>query len=264
LDSEPKVAGGNLSFNAFERSRHASLHGLAITTLQVPLPVQDLLVSRGATLRDYVENQSIEQETILIGELTNDQAPFWQNLYARVARGANAVFLSSKVFAANGDQNYWLPLNPKGRQIAEASGGEAELYHSDYISKPHLITTGLPTGIMAPPVFGALLATPARFVATAAPDETVVVSLRNTWGKSEDGFTVGIFNHHHGKLIINSFNLIGGVGRPATDRLIVNLLRYAGQTAAADLMSLPNEYANELTRLGIRPDGPDPENRARR
>jgi len=37
---------------------------------------------------------------------------------------------------------------------------------------------------------------------------------------------IGIYNHQKGKFLINSFDLIGNIGQPAADRMILNMVKY--------------------------------------
>ena len=57
----------------------------------------------------------------------------------------------------------------------------------------------------------------------------------------EDGVIIGIYNHHAGKFTVNTFNIIGNLGNPAADRLLLNMAARA----------LPADYEAEPDSLGI-------------
>jgi len=66
-----------------------------------------------------------------------------------------------------------------------------------------------------------------------------------------DGVIVGTYRHHAGKFTVNAFNLLGSLGMPAADRMLVNMAAHAAATAAP-LQPLPEKYDEELDKLGIR------------
>ena len=115
---------------------------------------------------------------------------------------------------------------------------------------------GLQLKLMTPEYYGNLLEDPAFFDAVAVPDETEAVALRcefylNTEAGYEDGVVLGTYSHHAGHFTINGFNLLGHLGNPAADRLLLNLVGEAAADAAP-LQPLPSNYDAEMDSLGIR------------
>ena len=56
---------------------------------------------------------------------------------------------------------------------------------------------------------------------------------------------------HAGHFTINSLNLVYTLGRPATDRLLLNMVKTA-QADAAALTPLPADYDAEMDKLGFK------------
>ena len=73
-----------------------------------------------------------------------------------------------------------------------------------------------------PGIFGNLLRPKARFSGITVPKDVAAV-----WTNlSEDGLVIGIYDYQKGKFLINSFDLIGNIGQPAADRIILNMVNY--------------------------------------
>jgi hypothetical protein len=176
-------------------------------------------------------------------------AALWRSLYARIARGAHAIFLSPGVFAADKDPRRWLVVRGSpGPTVA----GRDWLYHKDVIAKPHPITAGLQTKIMTPDYYGDILSQTMFFRDLPAEGEAVAVAIYCTGYPFEfqEGVMLGIYNHHAGKLTLNSLQLDRMLGHPAADRMLLNMVAHARATAGP-LKPLPKDYEAELRSLGI-------------
>ena len=54
-----------------------------------------------------------------------------------------------------------------------------------------------------------------------------------------------------GRFVLNTLHVRENLGRnPAADRLLVNMLRYAGRDAAKALLDLPADFESQLKTLG--------------
>jgi hypothetical protein len=246
LASVPNASASQLEFTVTEKRKHPDLAKTTVTVLGLSQGVKDLLTSRGATLRDYAAGQTFDKDVIVVGEIAARNAATWRPLYQRIARGAHAIFLSPAAF--NGgpkNPNKWLALGQKGTRTKP---GES-LYHSDTIAKNHAIMSGLPTKVMTPDGYPQLLGGE-FFGGVTVPDETVVVRVYCTTATTWDGLMVGTYKHHAGRFTVNAFDLIGNLGNPAADRMLLNMAAYAGTDAAA-VQPLPANYDMELTSLGI-------------
>lgn len=233
FDKRANAACSELSFVVSDRSRQP--RDLSpITVLGVGRPVREFLAAHGATLRDYAPAQDSDREVILVGEKVADDtdaavAATWQSLYARIAGGAHAIFLSPDVFSDGKDPKRWLAV------CGRPPWGDRDwLYHKDVIAKPHPITAGLQTKIMTPDYYGEILSETKLFREVSAPGEAVAVAIYCTGYpfQFQEGVMLGVYNHHAGKLTLNSLQLARMLGHPAADRLLLNMVAHAQAGAA--------------------------------
>jgi hypothetical protein len=248
LDGRANAASSELSFFVSDRSRQPAGLG-AVTLLGIEQPIRDFLAAHGATLRDYAPGQGTDREVILVGnKVPGDTdaavAATWQSLDARIARGAHAIFLSPSVFAAGNDPRKWLAI---GGSPTVTPGGRDWLYHKDVIAKPHPITAGLETKIMTPDYYGEILSHTMLFQGMPDGGESVAVGMYCTGApfQFQDGVMIGVYQHHAGRLTLNSLQVAGMLGHPAADRLLLNMVAHA-QTTAAPLAPLPDNYEVRL------------------
>lgn len=249
LDQRDNGTAHQLAFFASGKSKHPRL-AFPISVLGVSPSVREFLSASGATVRDYVPDKYFDREVILVGDVVGPGAGAWRSLYAHIARGAHAVFLSPAVFSAEKAPNKWLAVGTKGDQTGDADW----LYHKDVLAKPHPFTAGLQTKIMTPDYYAEILARTKFFRNATPPDDSIAVAIHCTFTGStfdySDGVMLGTYNHDGGRFTLNTFRLAGQLGHPAADRLLLNLLVHANATAAP-LQPLPPTHDAELTSLGI-------------
>jgi hypothetical protein len=270
LGAVGNAAASTVSFTVTDGAHFPGKLG-DITVLGLDKDARDFLTRRGARLHDYAEGERIDREVILVGDTFSDQAKAWRALYARVACGAHAVFLSPQVFRpdldrkrvtwADGERSpvKWLAvdstlkLNTDKRGLVDA---HEALYHKEVVAKRAPAFAGLQPRLMTPEFYGNLLEDAAYFDAVAVPDETDAVAVNCTFDLNVgygyvDGVVLGTYRHHAGHFTINGFDLLGHLGNPAADRLLLNLVADA-ESDAAPLQPMPVGYDGEMEALGIR------------
>jgi hypothetical protein len=243
LDKRANAASPELSF--FVSDRSGQPRGLGpVTVLGVGQPLREFLAAHGAVLRDYAPGQDCDREVIVVGGKVpgdTDAAveATWRSLYARIARGAHAIFLSPGVFAAGKDPKKWLSLSVCG---SPPVGGRDWLYHKDVIAKPHPFTAGLRTKIMTPDYYGEVLSDTVFFRDMTTAGDAVAVAIRCTDYpyQFQEGVMLGTYQYHAGKLTLNCLQLERMLGHPAADRLLLNIVAHARATAAP-LQPLPEK-----------------------
>jgi hypothetical protein len=230
-----------------------------LTVLDVNPKIRRLLTARGATLHEYAEGEAIDREVILVGDAVSDHASAWRSLYGRIARGAQAVFLTPQIFKSEEPHLHWLALvnttelaNNKPGLNTEGDG----LYHKEIIAKDSPIFAGLPHRVLRPDYYGGLLHNSAYFDAVPVPDETAAVTLRGFFDLNrgyhyDDGVVIGTYHFHAGRFTLNGLDLAGNVGNPAADQLLLNLVRDAA-AHAVPLSPLPADFGDEMDGLGIK------------
>ena len=238
------VAGGRLEFTVTQKEKHADLSKTTITVLGVDPRIKALLTSRGATVREFQAGQTFDREAIVVGAAPD--AATWRALYQHIARGAHAVLLKP--------DTRWFALPSWGKGGVDGAGA-GWLYRQEIIARNHPIFRDMPAKVLMPDYYGPLL-NGEYFNKIAVPDESVVIRLWCTMSfrgqvMGTDGVIVGTYRHHAGKFTVNAFNLLGNLGMPAADRMLVNLAAHAAATAAP-LLPLPEKYDEELDKLGIK------------
>jgi hypothetical protein len=254
LNGSTAVAANTLDLTIARTDALPRLTG-TLTACGLDDDARRLLTAQGATVRDYIPGQEFNREVILVGKTLGGEDARWRDLYARIARGAHAVFLSPRVFAGvRGEKKeplHWLALAQRGELISE----QEWLYHKEIVAKAQPEFAGLELRLMTPEYYGQMLADAPFFKDIAPPDQSAAVAIRCLAdGASRfiyrDGLTVGSYRYHSGHFTLNGLDVLGQLGHPAADRLLLNLAATAA-TDAAPLQPLPDEFDLELAGIGI-------------
>jgi hypothetical protein len=251
LNGRPNAAAPTVTFYVTKRESVPKLAGPLILA-GVSGPVRDFLTAQGAAVQDYDPNQAAGKNVIVIGDGFKSDAAGWRALYARAARGAHLVFLANSVFAAPSDALHWLALPNRGILATNPEW----LYHRDYVAKPNPLWTGLQTKLMFPEFFGPMLAHVAFINDIVPPPDVAALGIYSTANldghfEDHDGLALGTYPFHAGHLTLCAFNLLGNIGQPAPDRLLVNMI-LAAQADAAAPVAAPPDLEAELDKLNIR------------
>ena len=87
--------------------------------------------------------------------------------------------------------------------------------------------------------------TPAEVVAAA------FAAGYSTKGGYASGVLMGTYPFGAGRFLLNTFPLLEQVGQhPAADRMMLNLVKFAGETAQGPLADLPSDFDEMLKRIG--------------
>jgi hypothetical protein len=251
LDNRPNAAVAQVPIQVTTRASLPDISGI-LTVAGLPASARQFLIDRKATLHDYVPNEAIDREVIVIGDGFKGNADDWRALYARAARGAHIIFLVNSIFAAPGDALHWLALPNRGKLATNPEW----LYHRDYLAKSGPLWTGLPTKLMRPEFFGSMLARVQFIQDITPPPEAAAMGIyctMNMDGKFEyhDGLALGSFTYHNGSLMLCAFDILENLGQPAPDRLLLNMIKQA-QKDAAPVSNPPAGLAAELDQLNIK------------
>ncbi|MCU0963083.1 MAG: hypothetical protein MUF48_23575, partial [Pirellulaceae bacterium] len=206
------------------------------------------LTERGIRVRSGTASAQTAREVLLVaGRPTGDPAQFFRDLARRIARGSTAVFLTTDTYAKGSDSTGWLPLSSKGRVAPIARW----LYHSDEWAKCHPVFDGLPAGgLLDYAVYRELI--PDVVVMGQEPCGAAIAGgINASWGY-QSGLMVSVHPLGGGELVLNTLRIREHLGRqPVADRLLVNLLRYAGRHATAPLVDLPPDFDAQLQAMGL-------------
>jgi hypothetical protein len=135
------------------------------------------------------------------------------------------------------------------------------LYHKDVIAKTdNPLFAGLPTKLMSPEFYGSLLGNTSYFQGATLPADTAGVAIYSSLTDHYhffDGVMLGTYPFHAGHFTVNTFNILGSMDSPATDRLFLNLVA-AAQADAVPLVPLPADYDAEMDKFGFTDPVPPP------
>lgn len=173
-------------------------------------------------------------------------AASFRELAQRIARGSAVVFLSPNVFANGNQPAAWVPLVHKGNLTALPSW----LYHKDEWAKAHTVFDGLPAGGLMDYTFYRDIISDTAWTGQDVPAE-VVAGATNTSQDYSAGLTVSIHSLGAGRFILNTLYIRENLRQnPAADRLLLNMLRYAGKGAGEPLTDLPADFDSQLKAMG--------------
>jgi hypothetical protein len=218
----------------------------------VPDNVEAWLKSHGATTEAFKGAASVNRELILVGDVSSTgTAEDWKELATRMAKGGSVVFLSPWTFKQGDQSAARLPLAQKG-QVRHFHDG---IYHKECLAKAHPIFDGLQSrallnwyyyGPMIPHVLFEGQDTPADGAVAAA--FAVGYSMP---GGYASGLLTATYKFGNGRFIVNTFPILENLdAHPTADRMLLNLVRYAGDNTGSPLASLPDDFAQQLKAIG--------------
>jgi len=207
------------------------------------------LTDRGVRVRAYSPEAPTAREVILVSRrpAAPGGAVAFAELARRIARGSTAVFLCPEVFAKGDQRAAWVPLADKGDLAALPSW----LYHKDEWAKRHPIFDGLPAGDLMDYTFYREIIPDAAWVAQQAPAEVVAGAI-NTSIDYSAGLLVSVHSLGAGRFVLNTLHIRENLGRPAADRLLLNMLRYGARDVEQPLADLPPDFDAQLKAIGYR------------
>ena len=205
------------------------------------------LASHGIKTRPYTPGPQSTREVILAaGKPAGDAGAVFTDLARRVARGSTVVFLTPDTLARGNDSTGWLPLKARGR----VSGIARWLYHSDEWARRHPIFEGLQAGGLMDYSLYRDLIPDVVFMDIQPADEPVAGGINVSWGY-QSGLTVGVYKLGEGKLVINTLPIRDNLGKvPQAERLLRNMLRFAGRDAGGSPAALPADFDAYLKAVG--------------
>ena len=200
--------------------------------------------------RKFSPSAPNEREVILVGRkpASPNGPEAWQELARRMARGSTVVFLSPAVFKKGDKPTGWLPLANKGSLVALPSW----LYHKDEWAKRHPVFAGLPCGGLMDYTFYREIISDVAWVGLDAPAEAVA-GATNTSQDYSAGLSLAKYRCGAGGFILNTLLIRENLStHPVAERLLRNMLQYAGCDHQEPLANLPPDFDAQLHTLGYK------------
>jgi len=209
--------------------------------------LSEWLTQRGIKNRPYAPGQQTAREVILAsGAPTAEPGVVFKDLAQRIARGSTVIFLTTDTYAKENESTGWLPLRTKGN----VSGIARWLYHSDEWCKSHPIFEGMQAGGLMDYSYYRELIPDVVFMGIEPAADPVAGGINASWGY-QSGLMVAVYKLGAGEFILNSLLIRDNLGRvPQAERLLRNMLRFAGRDVAQPLADLPAGFDEELKAMG--------------
>ena len=238
----------------FHLSDPASLPRLSqsLTLWGVAPSVQAWLEAHGASGAQFSSTAPGHRELILVGDVSslNTTADHWKDLALRLARGSSVIFLSPNAFKRGNESTGWLPLATKGRAYSFYDW----LYHKECVAKAHPIFDGLQSNAMLDWYYYDQMIPHYLFDGQETPDEVVAAAFATGYpvrGGYASGILIGSYQFGAGKFLINTFPILDHLdGHPVADRLLINMIRFAGTHEKDPLAALPSDFETLLKKIG--------------
>ncbi|MBM3498962.1 MAG: glycoside hydrolase family 2 [Armatimonadetes bacterium] len=208
------------------------------------------LKAHGVACREYVPGGATTREVILVGRMARapGDVAAWQDLARRIARGATVVFLCPEVFRRGDDSAGWLPLATKGA----VRGIHSWLYQKDDWAKRHPVFEGLPAGGLMDAVYYREIVPDLVMSGQTPPSEAVCGAIKASQDY-DSGLMVAAWNLGAGRFLANTLWVRESLGAsPAAERLLRNMLRWAGRDAGKPAAELPADFETALAEIGYR------------
>jgi hypothetical protein len=155
-------------------------------------------------------------------------------------------FLSPVAFADADRPAAFVPLARKGSLVDLPSW----LFHKDEWVSRHPVFDGLPVGLMDYTFYGGIIPGNAWSSEQQTPAEAVAGAINTSTGYSS-GLTLAIHRLGAGGFILSTLRIRETLGaNPVAERLLRNLLRYAGRDAGRPVEPLPADFAETLAAIG--------------
>lgn len=224
------------------------------------------LLKHGVKTTGLKEATSSKRHLIVLGGNKEQDSAVMISVAQHLARGSAVVFLTPESFKRRDDRTGWLPLAQRGR--LEQMDDVAGYYRSDRWAKKHPLMEGIHTGGMLDYKYFrnliSLHAVSQEYTGRAKPAHTFselsapLVYPRETVSGSTrishtycSGVNLGIWNFGEGIFIVNTLNISANLNTdPAADRLLLNILNYAGRETLKPASRLPDGFANTLKQIG--------------
>jgi hypothetical protein len=244
LERGAAPAGAEAVFHVADQAALPSFSGEVVLWGEFPA-LAKWCAERGIRTRPFAAAQT-RREVIITGlKPPEPAAASWAELARHAARGSVVLGLAPEVFAHGNHSGYWLPLPRKGARRDIGNW----LYHKDEWARPHPVFDGLPTGLMDY-VFYRELIPDSVWVLPEAPS-LVLAGANNASQDYASGLLLGACDFGAGRFVLNALNLKETLGsHPATDRLVLNLLRWAQGDATRPLAELPADFPARLKSIG--------------
>jgi len=206
------------------------------------------MTAHGITVRPFDPSVTGKRELMLVGSkpAASGGAEAFAELAKRIARGSSAVFLSPSVFEKEKDSADWIPLIHKPVRVGPARW----LYHADDWAKNHPIFEGLQSGGLLDPVYYRELIPNEVWSGGDLPAQAIAGMNDVSW-RYASGLSLAVYTLGAGEFMLSTMPIHKKITYiPQAERLLRNLLNYAGRDLDKPPTELPADFDKTLKEMG--------------
>jgi len=250
------AAGGLAKLYLFDRNQMPAVEP-EIVLWGEDTELQQWLTNNGIRVRLFDSDVQPGRELILVTDkpYANGRRKEFRELAQRIAQGSTAVFLSPKVFFKRFDwfgrpdkPLGWLPLKEKGEVVNLMNIG---LYHADRWLKNHPVFDGLPSGGMMDYFVYRNVASNEAYSGIDVPVDAIAGGNFVVFSDYKSGLQLAEYNFGSGRFILNTLLIRENLGSdPVAEKIMRNLLRYAGGDIELPLDEIPEDFKQQLVEIG--------------
>jgi hypothetical protein len=212
------------------------------------------LNAHGIKAESYKTGKSAARQAILVSNAAGGEEPAeaWRDLAQRIAEGSTAVFLSLDVLGKGDNPLGWLPLANKGTMGMTCEFNFPQCYPKDEWAKKHALFEGLPCGGLMDYTFYREMLPDNRYWGQDTPAESVSGAIRTSIaGQCHSELMLSVYNLGAGRFILNALRVRQELGQdPTAERLLRNMLRYAGKDLDKPVVPIPGGPAELFKSIG--------------
>ncbi|MFH1922825.1 MAG: glycoside hydrolase family 2 TIM barrel-domain containing protein, partial [Planctomycetota bacterium] len=240
------AAGGQIEFYVADPAELPAVETEVVLWSEDP-ELAEWLAGRNVRVRAYSTEAPTAREVILVSHrpAAPGGAVAFAELARRIARGSTTVFLCPEIFAKGDQPTAWVPLADKGA----LAGLPSWLYHKDEWAKRHPIFDGLPAGDLMDYTFYREIIPDMAWTGLEAPAEVVAGAI-NTSIDYSAGLFVSVQSLGAGRFVLTTLQIRDNLGRPAADRLLLNMLRHGARDVTQPPADLPPDFDAQLKAIG--------------
>ncbi len=195
-----------------------------IYTLGLTNSAKNLLQAQGATIASYTKGLVVGDATILVGANVQNKEML-DDLYRAAREGAHVVFLDYRALGSTETTGIPLPRTGKIEYFYNW------LYHFDGIIFDTAATKGMPSDCIMDTDYWGDVYSCYYFTNMSVPTDTAIATafVGIDGAPTRDfsgGFQLGTYAFGQGHLTVTTLNILGAIGTPAADGLLMNLVNY--------------------------------------
>jgi hypothetical protein len=222
------------------------------------------LSKQGIAARAFEASNQAGREVIVASGIPpgEDLPRAFAELARHVARGSTVIFLTYSTLVGGGTAEKITPGSGRMPPVAlrwapfplaaKPSIGDVPTWYfrADYWAKPHAIFHGLPCGGILDYTFYREILNPMVFTGLQPPLDAVAGALDTSEGYHSD-LQICVNALGEGRFILNTLEIRANLGLvPAAERLLRNMLNFAGRNRSRALAELPSDFDEQLRSMG--------------